>query len=119
MVAAEQEFSAGGSILDETRSSMAPELLEVQTCMDDWSSATLRQQEIQRDENEDLFDFTTDRGTCNIRTLKSIIIKYDYNYRDIKVQDKKALGIKFHGMNKFEGIRKKRFKKWKVRKFEE
>ena len=39
---------------------MAPELLEVQTCMDDWSSATLRQQEIQRDENEDLFDFTTE-----------------------------------------------------------
>ncbi|XP_057997545.1 uncharacterized protein LOC131176514 [Hevea brasiliensis] len=62
-VAVEQAFSAGGSILDETRSNMVPESLEAQTCLDDWIKAALRQQEITREGNEDLYDIGTDGTT--------------------------------------------------------
>ena len=41
---------------------MAPESLEAQLCVDDWSRAALRTQEIERDKNNNLFDFTTDGG---------------------------------------------------------
>ena len=46
-VAVEQEFSAGGNILDPRRSSMCPQSLEMQACVDDWTKAKYRQQELQ------------------------------------------------------------------------
>ena len=38
----EQAFNAGGSILDETQSSMTPELVEPQAYVDDWTKTELR-----------------------------------------------------------------------------
>ena len=38
-VAMEQQFSAGGNILDPTRSSMSPNSIEAQSCLDDWTKA--------------------------------------------------------------------------------
>ena len=38
-VAVEQQFSAGVNILDPTRSSMSPDSIEVQSCLDDWTKA--------------------------------------------------------------------------------
>ena len=43
-VAVEQQFSAGGNILDSTRSSMSPDSIEAQSCLDDWMKAVFRQQ---------------------------------------------------------------------------
>ena len=57
-VAVEQAFSAGGSILDETRSSMSPESLEAQACLDDWCKANRRIQENMKPTNDYLFDVT-------------------------------------------------------------
>lgn len=67
-VAVEQAFSAGGNILDETRSSLHPTSLEAQVCVDDWTKAALRQQEFERNaDEEDLYEFTTD-GTGSTST---------------------------------------------------
>ena len=55
----EQAFSAGGSILDETRSRLSPESLEIQACVDDWTRAEYRQQEMEKNEEEE-FNYTTD-----------------------------------------------------------
>ncbi|KAK2641475.1 hypothetical protein Ddye_023238 [Dipteronia dyeriana] len=41
-VAVEQEFSAGGNILDPRRSVLCPQSLEAQTCVDDWIKAKFR-----------------------------------------------------------------------------
>ena len=35
IVVVEQQFSAGGNILDPSRSSMSPDSIEVQSCLDD------------------------------------------------------------------------------------
>ena len=46
--------------MDDTRSSMTPESVEAQACVDDWSKAEMRDQEIVRQTNEDeFFDDTT------------------------------------------------------------
>ena len=63
MIAIEQAFSMSESILDEIQSSMAPESLKAQTCVNDWTRAALRTQKIEREENYNLFDFTTREGT--------------------------------------------------------
>ena len=58
----EQAFSAGGNILDETRSNMTPESLEVQACVDDWTRAAIRDQKNKRDDDDDEFvELTTTR----------------------------------------------------------
>ena len=62
-VAVEQAFSAGGNILDETRSNMTPESLEVQACVDDWTKAAIRDQEFKRDDDDDEFVEMTTTGT--------------------------------------------------------
>ena len=41
--------------MDETRSNMTPESLEIQTCVDDWTRATIRDQEMKRDDDDDEF----------------------------------------------------------------
>ncbi|KAI9200405.1 hypothetical protein LWI28_007288 [Acer negundo] len=56
-VAVEQEFSAGGNILDERRSCLPPKALQMQVCVDDWTKAQYRQQEI---EHEITYDFFKD-----------------------------------------------------------
>ena len=43
-VAVEQMFSRSGQILDEKRSSMLPETLEAQVCVNDWKRAEMRAQ---------------------------------------------------------------------------
>ncbi|KAK0595538.1 hypothetical protein LWI29_007652 [Acer saccharum] len=55
-VAVEQEFSAGGNILDPRRSGMSPQSLEIQECVDDWTKAKYRQQELQPDIVNDFFE---------------------------------------------------------------
>ena len=59
-VAVEQAFSQGGNILDERRSSLAPESIEAQVCVDDWTRAELCQQKMKVDFNEESLDLTTD-----------------------------------------------------------
>ena len=54
-VAVEQEFSAGGNILDEQRSCLTPKSLQMQVCVDDWTKAQYRQQELQQDPTYDFF----------------------------------------------------------------
>ena len=44
-VVVEQQFSAGDNILDPIRSSMSPDSIEAQPCLDDWTKAEFRQQE--------------------------------------------------------------------------
>ncbi|KAI9165216.1 hypothetical protein LWI28_009816 [Acer negundo] len=56
-VAVEQEFSAGGNILDERHSCLTPKALQIQVCVDDWTKAQYRQQEI---EHEITYDFFKD-----------------------------------------------------------
>ena len=62
-VAVEQEFSVGGNILDEQHSCLTPKSLQIQVCVDDWTKAQYRQQEIVRFRNRA-------RGT--VRFLQSL-----------------------------------------------
>ena len=41
-VAIKESFSAGGSILDQTHSSMSPESVEAQSSLNDWTKAMLK-----------------------------------------------------------------------------
>ena len=70
-VAVEQAFSAGGSILDETRSSMSPESLEAQACLNNLSKANRRIQENMRPTNDYLFDLTEKTQTTTTITENS------------------------------------------------
>ena len=54
-VAVEQEFSARRNILDEQRSYLTPKSLQMQVCVDDWTKAQYRQQELQQDPAYDFF----------------------------------------------------------------
>ncbi|KAK0577180.1 hypothetical protein LWI29_029121 [Acer saccharum] len=54
-VAVEQEFSAGGNILDEKRLCLTPKALQIQVCVDDWTKAEYRQQELQQEPTYDFF----------------------------------------------------------------
>ena len=49
--------------MDKTRSNMTPESLEVQTCVDDWTRAAIRDQEIKRDDDDDEFVEMTTTAT--------------------------------------------------------
>ena len=51
----EQEFSAEGNILDEKRSCLTPKALQIQVCVDDWTKAENRQQEINQEPTYDFF----------------------------------------------------------------
>ena len=52
-VTVQQAFSTEESILGQTRSSMSPNSVEAQACLDDWTKAALRQQESVHEQNED------------------------------------------------------------------
>ncbi|KAK3229547.1 hypothetical protein Dsin_001428 [Dipteronia sinensis] len=54
-VTVEQQFSAGGNILDPKRSLMSPKSLQIQACVEDWTKAQYRQQEIDQEEPYDFF----------------------------------------------------------------
>ncbi|KAK0573935.1 hypothetical protein LWI29_015778 [Acer saccharum] len=54
-VAVEQEFSAGRNILDERRLCLTPKALQIQVCVDDWTKAENRQQEIDQEPTYDFF----------------------------------------------------------------
>lgn len=60
-VAVEQEFSAGGNMLDETRSRMTPQSIEIQVCTSDWGLAKIREQE--NDKSGIINDFFSDDAT--------------------------------------------------------
>ncbi|KAK3213087.1 hypothetical protein Dsin_017793 [Dipteronia sinensis] len=62
-VAVEQEFSAGGNILEPRRSVMCPQKLEAQACLDDWTKAKYRQQEIEAEIVNDFFEDDQTTGT--------------------------------------------------------
>ena len=55
-VAVEQAFSAGGNILDDHRSRLSPQSVEAQACVDDWTKAQYRQQEMDRNVEGQFFD---------------------------------------------------------------
>ncbi|KAL5840248.1 hypothetical protein ACOSQ4_012856 [Xanthoceras sorbifolium] len=61
IVTVEQEFSAGGNVLDERRALLSPDSIQIQVCVDDWTKATYQQQELDlvSDEN-DFFDTNED-----------------------------------------------------------
>ncbi|KAI9157652.1 hypothetical protein LWI28_025830 [Acer negundo] len=62
-VAVEQEFSAGGNILEPRRSVMSPQSLEMQACVDDWTKTKYRQQELQPEIVNDFFEDDQTTGT--------------------------------------------------------
>ena len=45
----EQQFNAGGNILDAICSSMSPDSIEVQACLDDWTKTQFWQQELEQE----------------------------------------------------------------------
>ena len=55
-IAVEQQFSAGGNILDPTRFSMSPDSIEAQSCLDDWTKAVFRQQEKKHEQTYEFFE---------------------------------------------------------------
>ncbi|KAH7663547.1 Tam3-transposase (Ac family) protein [Dioscorea alata] len=59
-VACEQTFSAGGNMLDTTRSQLTPQNIEIQVCTDDWKRAQVRQQEAERQSPDGSDFFYTD-----------------------------------------------------------
>ena len=67
-VAVEQTFSSGGNILDAKRSRLAPEALEAQVCVDDWSRALQRTQDqlhSSSSEGEEFFDGASTTNTSD------------------------------------------------------
>ncbi|KAK3218546.1 hypothetical protein Dsin_012516 [Dipteronia sinensis] len=64
-VAVEQQFNAGGNILDPKRSLMSPKSLQIQVCVENWTKAQYRQQEI---EQEEPYDFFKDDQPAESRT---------------------------------------------------
>ncbi|KAK2652536.1 hypothetical protein Ddye_012392 [Dipteronia dyeriana] len=78
IVAVEQEFSAGGNILDSRRSLLSPESIQVQVCVDDWTKAGYRQQEMEPEVIYDFFDddHTTGTGTDGSDYLQTYKITY-------------------------------------------
>ena len=62
-VAVEQQFSAGGNILDPTRSSMSPNSIETQSCLDDWMKAVFRQQKKEHEQTYEFFENEQTTGT--------------------------------------------------------
>ncbi|KAK0597411.1 hypothetical protein LWI29_024997 [Acer saccharum] len=66
-VAVEQEFSAGGNILDEKRLCLTPKTLQIQVCVDDWTNAEYRQQEI---DQEPVYDFFKDDEPEGFETME-------------------------------------------------
>ena len=54
ILAVEQAFSASGSILDEIRSRLSLESQEIQARVGNWTKAEYRQQDMEKDEEEEL-----------------------------------------------------------------
>ena len=55
-VAMEQQFGVDGNILDATRSSMSPDSIEAQACLDDWTKAQFWQQELEQEPTYEFFE---------------------------------------------------------------
>ena len=55
-IAVEQQFSAGGNILDPTRSSMSLNSIEAQACLDDWMKVEFWKQEIDQELMYEFFE---------------------------------------------------------------
>ncbi|KAK3229681.1 hypothetical protein Dsin_001562 [Dipteronia sinensis] len=62
-VTVEQEFSASGNILEPRRSVKCPQTLEAQACVDDWTKAKCRLQEIEAEIVNDFFEDDQTTGT--------------------------------------------------------
>ncbi|KAL5831706.1 hypothetical protein ACOSQ4_017060 [Xanthoceras sorbifolium] len=68
-IAVEQEFSAGDNVLDERRALLSPDSIQIQVCVDDWTKATYRQQELDLvSDDNDFFD-TNDDTTATEGTI--------------------------------------------------
>ena len=67
-VAVEQAFSIGGNILDDRRSRLSPDSVEVQICVDDWTKAAYRQQEMDRNIESEFFNDEDITGTGTTAT---------------------------------------------------
>ena len=62
-VVVEQQFNADGNILDPTRSSMSPDSIEAQSCLDDWTKAVFRQQKKEHEQTYEFFENEQTTGT--------------------------------------------------------
>ena len=62
-VVVEQQYNADGNILDLTRSSMNPNSIEAQSCLDDWTKAVFRQQEKEHEQMYEFFENEQTTGT--------------------------------------------------------
>ncbi|KAK2635667.1 hypothetical protein Ddye_030459 [Dipteronia dyeriana] len=62
-MAKEQKFNVGRNILDERRSLLSPESIQVQFYVDDWTKAQKRYQEIEQEARYDFFDDDHTIGT--------------------------------------------------------
>ncbi|KAL5742030.1 hypothetical protein ACOSP7_028762 [Xanthoceras sorbifolium] len=63
-VAVEYKFSAGGNVLDERRALLSPDSIQIQVCVDNWTKATYRQQELDLVSNDNDFFYTNEDTTA-------------------------------------------------------
>ncbi|KAL5808590.1 hypothetical protein ACOSQ3_029281 [Xanthoceras sorbifolium] len=63
-VAVEHKFSAGGNVLDERRALLSPDSIQIQVCVDNWTKATYRQQELDLVSNDNDFFYTNEDTTA-------------------------------------------------------
>ncbi|KAK1558244.1 hypothetical protein Q3G72_000164 [Acer saccharum] len=64
-VALEYAFSAGGTVLDERRSRLGPDILEAVVCLKDWEDAEQRAQKWQDQTAVEFFDLTLSDGSSS------------------------------------------------------
>ncbi|KAK1578790.1 hypothetical protein Q3G72_033151 [Acer saccharum] len=64
-VASESAFSAGGRVLDESRSRLGPDILEAVVCLKDWEDAEQRAQKWQDQTSVEFSDLTLSDGSSS------------------------------------------------------
>ena len=67
-IAVKQTFSSGGNLLDSKRLRLAPDALEAQVCVDNWSTAIQRAQDqlhSSSSKNEKFFDGASTTNTSD------------------------------------------------------
>ena len=78
-IAFESAFSAGRRVLDEKRSSLAPDVVKICVCKKDWDQTQKRQQGMKEDESDDeddawmTMDTSSESGTIHRRTTRIIV----------------------------------------------
>ncbi|XP_037495990.1 uncharacterized protein LOC105640816 [Jatropha curcas] len=97
-VAVEQAFSAGGQILDPTRSRLSPNNVEMQECVDDWTRAALRTQDQQNSSDDDNSDSLTETSVSFVLSIMCDELLIDREL-DEKMRDALHSYIEERGVN--------------------